>query len=171
MRFGRVLTYKDVAEAEKLEGKKVVASMNLFLIENEGFCLAYAKHYKVTLAGARKGLQPFAISNGYKLQFIREVIEDEPEGPHYEPYDLSDKEVRDSLRGRWFRDEYGNVALVNLFDYHERRTVNVWSVNGYSPRAFLEKCEWLDDGTPCGQLVHAGEGHVEGNASERRVDG
>lgn len=82
MRFGKVLTYKDVTEAEKLEGKKVVASMNLFLIEDEASCRAYTKHYKVTLAGARKGLLPFAISEGDKVdkvQFIREVIEDEPE--------------------------------------------------------------------------------------------
>lgn len=27
------------------------------------------------------------------------------------------------------------------------------------------------DSCPCGQLVHAGEGHMEGDASERRVDG
>ena len=79
MKLGPVLTYKDVDEAEKLEGKKVVASMNLYLIEDEAFCRAYTKHYKITLSGARKGLLPFAVSNGDKLQFIREVIEDEPE--------------------------------------------------------------------------------------------
>ena len=78
MKLGKVLTYKDIDEAEKLEGKKVVASENLYLIEDEGFCLAYAKQYKITLAGARKGLLPFAVSNGDKLQFIRKVIEDEP---------------------------------------------------------------------------------------------
>lgn len=79
MKFGKVLTYKDIDEAEKLEGKKVVASMNLYLIDDEAFCRAYAKHYKITLVGARKGLNPFTISNSDRLQFIREVIEDEPE--------------------------------------------------------------------------------------------
>lgn len=87
MKFGKVLTYKDVAEAKKLEGKKVVASENLYLIEDEAFCREYAKQYKITLVGARKGLYPFTVSDDKflfssddnKFQFIREVIEDEPE--------------------------------------------------------------------------------------------
>lgn len=88
MKFGKVLTYKDVAEAEKLEGKNVVASENLYLIEDEAFCREYAKQYKITLVGARKGLYPFTVSDDKeilfssdddKFQFIREVIEDEPE--------------------------------------------------------------------------------------------
>lgn len=33
-------------------------------------------------------------------QFIRELIDDELEKSQCEPYDLSDKKVRDSLRGR-----------------------------------------------------------------------
>lgn len=48
----------------------------------------YAKQYKITLTGARKGLYPFTVSDDKeilfssddnKFQFIREVIEDEPE--------------------------------------------------------------------------------------------
>ena len=79
MRFGKVMTYKDLDEAEKLVGKKVVASENLYLIEDEAYCREYAKQYKITLAGARKGPYPFTGSDGNNFQFIREVIEDEPE--------------------------------------------------------------------------------------------
>lgn len=79
MKFGKVLTYKDIDEAERLEGKKVVASENLYLIEDEAYCREYAKQYKITLAGARKDLYPFTASDSNKFQFIREVIEDESE--------------------------------------------------------------------------------------------
>jgi hypothetical protein len=77
MKFGKVLTYKDIDEAEKLVGKKVVASENFYLIGDEAFCREYAKQFKITLAGARKDLYPFTVSNSNKYQFIREVIEDE----------------------------------------------------------------------------------------------
>lgn len=153
MKLGKVLTYKDVAEAEKLEGKNVVASENLYLIEDEGFCLAYAKQYKITLVGARKGLYPFAISEGDKVQFIREVIDDETDKPLYEPYDLSDPKVRDSLRGRWYEDKRtGNEYQVFCF-YKPQTEGDCWEIAPYySAEDFLENCEWLD-GTPCGRRV------------------
>lgn len=158
MKFGKVLTYKDVDEAKRLEGKKVVASENLYLIEDEAFCREYAKQYKITLAGARKGLYPFTVSDDKfqfssddnKFQFIREVIDDEP---RYEPYDLSDKNVRDSLRGEWFRDvqedEDTPERMVTSFECNEDG--DEWCVNGiYTASTFLRDCVWIDDGTPCG---------------------
>lgn len=147
MRFGRVLTYKDVAEAEKLIGKKVIHSDSFKYLETRP-----DKWLRPTiLTGIDKGdscYYPFRLLDGTVVQFIREVIDDETDKPLYEPYDLSDKKVRDSLRGRWFRDEYDNEVPVSLFDYHKNR--NVWQVNGYSSKSFLEKCKWLD-GTPCGR--------------------
>ena len=163
MKFGKVLTYKDINEAEKLEGKKVVASENLYLIEDEEFCLAYAKQYKITLAGARKGLYPFTVSDDKeilfssddnKFQFIREVIEDEPEDPRYEPYDLSDPKVRDSLRGRWFKwegpDGTGEEMVTRFL---LSPCTKKWEINGWDGEWFLKHCHWIDDGTPCGRRV------------------
>lgn len=157
MKLGRVLTYKDIEEAKKLVGKKVLYSDYQGAIESDG-----CSSGDTLLAVREDSIEPFIVETARyhadkkdrAYQFIREILPDEPE---YEPYDLSDPKVRDSLRGRWFRDEYGNEVLVNLFDYHERRTVNVWHVNGYSPRTFLEKCEWLD-GTPCGRMMNCEPG-------------
>lgn len=154
MKLGKVLTYKDVTEAEKIIGKKVVYSNCFKSINNYQDCLGIANDLgPLILNGVSEGAglyYPFRLAAGTVVQFIREIIEDEPEEPRYEPYDLSDKEVRGSLRGRWFMDEYDNEVPVSLFDYHKNR--NVWQVNGYSSKSFLEKCKWLD-GTPCGRMV------------------
>lgn len=160
MRLGKVLTYKDIDEAEKLEGKNVVASQNLYLIEDEAFCREYAKKYKITLAGARKGLYPFTVSyddkfqsssDDNKFQFIREVLPDKLE---YEPYDLSDPKVRDSLRGRWYKVEDTDETreeMVNRFLFSPY--TEEWWVNGWDVEGFLKYCHWIDDGTPCGRRV------------------
>ena len=152
MKLGKVLTYKDVDEAKKLIGKRVVAANTLFGAENfenlyrlgrSGICLS-----KV-VEGNR---YPFKVSNGTVCQFIREVIDDEP---HYEPYDLSDPKVRDSLRGRWYKVEDTDETreeMVNsfLFSPHTKE----WWVNGWDVGGFLKYCHWIDDGTPCGKLVN-----------------
>ena len=165
MRLGKVLTYKDVDEAEKLEGKKVVASENLYLIEDEAFCREYAKQYKITLAGARKGLYPFTVSyddkfqsssDDNKFQFIREVIDDEP---RYEPYDLSDPAVRDSLRGRWIiytkGDEYTTEEVIIVG--FGKQGKDYWKVIiGTGEISATELLEYyiFDDGAPCGRLMN-----------------
>lgn len=147
MKLGRVLTYKDIDEAKRLIGKKVVASdFYASICDDDTACDCMYDTLKAVHADK---VCPFEYNTIYSTQFIREVIEDESD-PLYEPYDLSDPKVRDSLRGRWFRDEYGNEVLVNLFDYYKSR--NVLHVNGYSSKVFLENCKWLD-GTPCGRRV------------------
>ncbi len=162
MKLGPVLTYKNVDEAKRLIGKKVVASdFYASICDDDTACDCVHDTLKAVHADK---VCPFECITFYGTQFIREILDE----AKYEPYDLSDKEVRGSLRGRWFMDEYDNEVPVRDFYCFKNRSV--WYVNGYSPKDFLEKCKWLD-GTPCGQLVHAGEGHVEGNASERRVDG
>ena len=153
MKLGKVLTYKNVDEAKKLIGKRVVAANTLFGAEN------YENLYREALG--RSGIclskvvegnrYPFRVSNGTVCQFIREVIDDEP---HYEPYDLSDPKVRDSLRGRWYKVEDTDgtrEGMVNGFlfsPYTEEWWVNEWDVEG-----FLKHCRWVDDGTPCGRMV------------------
>ena len=153
MKLGKVLTYKNVDEAKKLIGKRVVASDTLFGAKNyeilyreapgsDGICLS-----KVVEGSSF----PFRVSNGTIHQFIREVIEDEP---HYEPYDLSDPNVRDSLRGRWYKVEDPDgirEEMVNrfLFSPYTKK----WEVNGGTVEGFLKHCHWIDDGTPCGKLI------------------
>lgn len=153
MKFGKVLTYKNVDEAKKLIGKRVVASDTLFEAEN------YEKLYRealrrggICLSKVVEGSPfPFRVSNGAAYQFIREVLPDKPE---YEPYDLSDKKVRDSLRGRWYKWEGPDGTreeMVNriLFPLYTKK----WEVNGRTVEDFLKHCHWIDDGTPCGRRM------------------
>lgn len=147
MKLGPVLTYKNADEAEKLIGKRVIASDTLFSAENYEDLYRENKEIRLLSKVFEGNPFPFRISNGEEYQFIREVIDDES---HYEPYDLSDSKVRDSLRGRWFRDEDGNEVFVDSFCYNE--IMKAWYVVGYSSKNFLENCEWLD-GTPCGRMA------------------
>lgn len=151
MKLGKVLTYRDVNEAKKLIGKKVVASDALFSAEN--YEDLYKENKKIhLLSKIFEGTPfPFRVSNGEAWQFIREVIDDEP---HYEPYDLSDPKVRDSLRGRWYKVEDPDgirEEMVNrfLFSPYTKK----WEVNGGTVEGFLKHCRWIDDGTPCGRRV------------------
>lgn len=172
MRFGPVLTYRDIDEAKKLVGKKVVYSDNLKEIETKADILATIWGKPMTLTGINGGdsdFYPFLLEDNSSSQFIREVIEEESD-PHYEPYDFSDSKVRDSMRGRWYRTKSGNEYQVTEF-MAPNKFSDEWVFGGFCAATFLNSCTWLEDGTPCGQRVHAGAGHVEGNASERRIDG
>ena len=170
MRFGKVLTYHDIDEAKRLLGKKVVASDGLRDLE----ILASTIHPGLLEAIDEGPVAcPFQVSGHYSYQFIREVLPDKLE---YEPYDLSDPAVRDSLRGRWIiytkGDEYTTEEVIIVgFGKHGKDYWTVMIGSGEISATELLEYYIFDDGTPCGQLVHAGEGHVEGNASERRVDG
>lgn len=155
MKLGKVLTYKDVNEAQRLVGKKVVALENLYLIKDEMFCFGYTKENEITLAGAKKCLHPFALSNGDKVQFIREVIDEETYKPIYWPYNLSDPKVRDSLRGRWYKwegpDGIGEEMVTRFL---LSPCTKKWEINGWDGEWFLKHCHWIDDGTPCGKLMN-----------------
>lgn len=173
MKLGRVLTYKDIDEAKRLLGKKVVASDGLRDLE----ILASTIHPGLLEAIDEGPVAcPFQVSGHYSYQFIREVLPDKPTQPRYEPYDLSDPKVRKSLRGKWIiwndgdEDDADEAVVIGFV----KREGDPWEVKtsiGGIDAAELLKFYVFDDGTPCGQLVHAGEGHVEGNASERRIDG
>lgn len=156
MKLGKVLTYKDIDEAKKLVGKKVVYSNCFKSINDFQDCLGIANDLgPLILNEVREGsglYYPFRLSDGTVTQFIREVIEDEPEEPRYEPYDLSNPKVRDSLRGRWYKVEdpdgtrEGMVTRF-LFPLYTKK----WEVNGWDGERFLKHCHWIDDGTPCGR--------------------
>lgn len=106
MKFGKVLTYKDIDEAKKLVGKKVVASDFYASICDDDTACDCA--YDTLKAVHADKVCPFECNTFYDgAQFIREILPDKPE---YEPYDLSDKKVRDSLRGRWYKAE--DLAVI-----------------------------------------------------------
>lgn len=158
MIFGKVLTYHDIDEARKLVGKKVVYSKCFKSINDFQDCLGIANDLGLLILNeVRDGsglYYPFRLSDGTVTQFIREVVEDEPD-PHYEPYDLSDPKVRDSLRGRWYKWEGPDGTreeMVNriLFPLYTKK----WEVNGRTVEDFLKHCHWIDDGTPCGRLMN-----------------
>ena len=154
MKFGKVLTYRDIDEAKKLVGKKVVYSNCFKSINNFQDCLGIANDLGLLILNEVRedtGLYyPFWLEGHSRYQFIREVLPDKPE---YEPYDLSDPKVRDSLRGEWFRDvqedEDTPERMVTSFECNEDG--DEWCVNGiYTASTFLRDCVWLDEGTPCG---------------------
>lgn len=148
MKFGKVLTYKDIDEAKKIIGKKVVCSDCLKDIEDEEWCSC---GILLRLEKVDDFNIPFIFHNGTRYQFIREVIDDEP---RYEPYDLSDKKVRDSLRGRWYKFEDTDETrekMVTGFMFSPY--TEEWWVNGWDVEGFLKYCHWVDDGTPCGRRV------------------
>lgn len=147
MKFGPVLTYKDIDEANRLIGKKVVASDFYALIcDDDTACDCMYDTLKAVHAGKAC---PFECDTFYSTQFIREILDE----AKYEPYDLSDKKVRDSLRGRWFRDTENDgtpETMVFSFCHNE----SGWRVNAqYYADSFLRDCVWVDDGTPCGRRV------------------
>jgi len=161
MKLGKVLTYKDIDEAKKLVGKKVVYSNCFRSINNFQDCLGIANDLGLLILNeVRDGsglYYPFRLSAGTVVQFIREVVEDEPDELRYEPYDLSDPKVRDSLRGEWFRniqeDDDTPERMVTSFECNEDG--DEWCVNGiYTASTFLRDCVWIDDGAPCGRLMN-----------------
>lgn len=162
MKFGKVITYKDLDEAEKLVGKKVVYSNCFKSIDNFQDCLGIAMDFgPLILNEVREGsglFYPFRLSSCTVVQFIREVIEEESD-PHYEPYDLSDPAVRDSLRGRWIiytkGDEYTTeeVSIVGF----GKQGKDYWKViTGTGEISATELLDYyiFDNGTPCGRLMN-----------------
>lgn len=160
MKFGKVLTYKDIDEAKKLVGKKVIYSDNFKEIGTRADMLASFWSRPVTLTEVGddpRAFFPFALENNSSSQFIREVIEDESD-PHYEPYDLSDPAVRDSLRGRWIiytkGDEYTTEEVIIVG--FGKQGKDYWKVIiGTGEISATELLEYFafDDGTPCGRKV------------------
>lgn len=158
MKLGKVLTYNDVDEAMELIGKKVIHSDNFKEIGTKEDILASIWGRPTILTGVNDGpsaLYPFSLEGNSRSQFIREVMEDEPEEPRYEPYDLSDKKVRDSLRGRWYKwegpDGIGEEMVTRFL---LSPCTKKWEINGWDGEWFLKHCHWIDDGTPCGKLMN-----------------
>ena len=159
MKFGPVLTYKDIDEAKGLIGKRVEYSDNLMVLERSTL-----ESGDTLLDVIENSMEPFLIDTARyhadrkdrTYQFIRGVIEDEPEGLSYEPYDLSNPAVRKSLRGRWiiWNDEDGaDEAVIIGFTKQDGDPWHVRTSIGSIDAAELLKFYVFDDGTPCGRRV------------------
>lgn len=82
MKFGKVLTYKDIDEARKLIGKKVIHSDNFKEIETKADALSSLWSRPAILTGINdtpSAFYPFSLENNSSSQFIREIIDNEPE--------------------------------------------------------------------------------------------
>ena len=163
MKLGKVLAYKDIDEAKALIGKKVLASNVQALIESDKKCEeeGYPPDYKmigILREVNDKYLHPYQCYHqtliGY--QFIREVIEDQSDQSEYEPYDFDDPQVRDSLKGKQYKDKSDashSIQIVSFYkdNYEEQgRTRSEVRIGYFNAEEFLRECVWLD-GTPCGK--------------------
>ena len=148
MKFGKVLTYKDIDEAKRLIGKKVVASdFYAPICDDDTACDCVHDTLKAVHADK---VCPFECITFYGTQFIREILDE----AKYEPYDLSDKEVRDSLRGRWYKVEDPDGTREEMVTrFLSPAFTKTWEVNGWDGEYLLKYCHWIDDGTPCGKLI------------------
>ena len=76
----------------------------------------------------------------------------EPE-KKYMPFDLSDPEVRKSLRGKWIKDGAGEEACITGFKCDDEEDWIAEIPNGYIAATALASCWMFDDNSPCGKLV------------------
>lgn len=69
----------------------------------------------------------------------------------YIPFDLSDLEVRDKLRGKWIKSNHSPYPEDMITGFY--LSEDIWQVNySYNAEELLNDWEFLD-GTPCGELV------------------
>lgn len=67
----------------------------------------------------------------------------------YVPFELSKKEDRDALRGKWIKHKkYGTEILIDCFSIDTGK----WYVNGYSAKPLFDNFLFLD-GSPVGKKV------------------
>ena len=67
------------------------------------------------------------------------------------PYDLSKKEVRDKLRGKWIVDKITRKEFpIDIFQYDSEK--KEWIIYMFMNALSLLKCYTFLDGTPCGEI-------------------
>ena len=116
MKFGKVLTYKDIEEAEKLIGKKVLASDFQKIVDKGEFEELITELIAVEVKG--DGMRPFFTKNGHWRQFIREVIEED------EPKRMTNRQLAEWLaRGNGELTYKGSEFAYsgNFFNYYKER--------------------------------------------------
>ena len=155
MMLGELLTYKDANLAVHLIGERFKFSN--VLSETEHGNGISSTLFDVVLGNDYPFV--FYLPGGDECyQFIREVVEDAPAEPRYEPYDLSDPPVRESLREKWIiwrdgdKDEAGEAMIIGFTKRDEYPWKVKTSIGGIDAAGLL-KCYVFNDGTPCGRRV------------------
>lgn len=155
MKFGEVFSYKNASDAKRLIGRRVVCKDNLAAINDTDACqkayeffLGLGQH---TLFEINEGSwYPFRVETGVRryndFQFIREIIDDEP---HYEPYDFSNPEIRESLLGKRFLAKYAGIE--NKYEEYQvtgfippNRFSGEWLIGGIRAKDFMRSFVWSD---------------------------
>lgn len=145
---------------------RVEVDAEYYYCDNLSGCLERANKDDVAhLAGLEKVcpniIGHFFIDDAYSICLIRKK---EPV-KRYVPFDLSDSEVRKSLRDRWVTTidgttDYPGDAKIVQFYYSETSgwLVCIGGESGESVRPdYLLKKYKFDDGSPCGKLVEEEE--------------
>lgn len=96
---------------------------------------------------------PFCIErkekNGGGITYWTCLIKPKESQVKYVPFDLSKKEDRDFLRGKWIRHKkYSTEILIDCFSIDTGK----WYVNGYSAQPLFDNFTFLDD-SPVGKKV------------------
>ena len=76
------------------------------------------------------------------------------ERKHYIPFDLSKKEVRDKLRGKWIVHKKRKSEIM-IYDFWVSDGTDTWFCMGVKGKDLLESFTFLD-GSPCGEEVEDG---------------
>lgn len=70
----------------------------------------------------------------------------------YTPYDLSKKEVRDKLRGKWIVRKDNELVNEEVIFRFAQDGIGFFHCNGYTAKELLDMFTF-SDGTPCGEKV------------------
>ena len=73
----------------------------------------------------------------------------EPKKKHYIPFDLSKKEVRDKLRGKWIVHKK-RASEIMIHDFWVSEGAHTWFCAGFNGKDLLKSFTFLD-GSPCGE--------------------
>ena len=121
-------------DAQKLVGKTVLAS--------KYFNFKYS--VRVVLQRiCETEPEPFTCSDNGTYSFIKACPE-----PTIKAYNLNDINVRNSMRGKWFKSKKDDKeCMVYSFSFN-----NGWRVNGLTAQVLLSDYVWMD-GSPMGDMI------------------
>ena len=100
--------------------------------------------------------RPFSFGRN-SLDFFSCLIRKKEPEKKYVPFDLSDPEVRKSLRGKWIKNKENHFEICITAFHHQGYVGNtipadIYMVEDLDADELLK--DWIfDDGSPCGKLV------------------
>lgn len=93
-------------------------------------------------------VSPFSLKGG---KFFCCMIRKKASEGKYIPFDLTRKEIRDKLRGRWIRHKFqGHELCINAF-FGDKVKSDMFTIMAFDAKQLFNEWEFLD-GSPCGEL-------------------